>query len=61
MSKRYTIKIEGQTATYLKRVKHGEPYVCFDPQYRAAYDERTAKGWVNTCRKFWQNVEMVAK
>jgi hypothetical protein len=62
MPARFTITINGRPVAHLKRVKHGEPYVAFakpgDPGF--AYGEKVAKGWLNTCRKFFQQVEMVA-
>jgi hypothetical protein len=57
----FNIKINGRPVAYLKRVKYGEPMVIFTTgnERPAPYSERVAKGWLNTCRQFWDNVEMV--
>lgn len=57
----FKITIGGKPVNYLKRVKHGAPAVIFASADWdvAKYGERTAKGWLNTCRKFFDNVEMI--
>lgn len=61
MANEYEIHIGGKPVSYLKRVRYGEPVVRFatDQQNPARYGERIAKGWRNTCRKFWDDVQMI--
>lgn len=61
--KRFYITIDGKRVSYLKRVPHGEPYLVFVAGdyvgYGMTYEERVANGWITTCRRYWDNVEMV--
>ena len=54
----YNITIGGRPVAYIKRMGRFAPYLRFDGEPRA-YPERIAKGWLTTCRKFFEDVEMV--
>lgn len=61
MHAEYNITINGRPVAHLQRVKHGEPYVRFAEAGQSGYryGERAAKGWLNTCSKYFQDVAMV--
>lgn len=60
----FDIFIDDRKVSYLKRVAHGMPAISFvhtKDEYTRPYDERTAKGWINTLAKYGIEAEKKAR
>jgi len=60
--KKFSIVINGRDVAYLKRVSYGTPVIFWADDHKigkAYYTQAVAKGWVTTCKRFFDDVEMV--